>query len=74
MRGHRVHPGVPGVDARVVDDLLVDRAFVAQRRDSAMPLASIPTCRSLRTTSRCPGSGAVGTQLRGLPSHRAGIA
>lgn len=34
--------GVPGLSMLgVVDDLLVDRAFVAQRRDSAMPLASI---------------------------------
>lgn len=34
--------GIPAVSMLgVVDDLLVDRAFVAQRRDSAMPLASL---------------------------------
>lgn len=34
--------GVPGVSMLgVVDDMLVDRAFVVQRRDSAMPLAKV---------------------------------
>lgn len=34
--------GIPSISMLgVVDDLLVDRAFIAQRRDSALPLASI---------------------------------
>ena len=34
--------GIPSVSMLgVVDDMLVDRAFVAQRRDSAMPLAAL---------------------------------
>lgn len=34
--------GVPSVSMLgIVDDMLVDRAFVAQRRDSAMPLANV---------------------------------
>lgn len=34
--------GIPAISMLgVVDDMLVDRAFVAQRRDSALPLASI---------------------------------
>lgn len=33
--------GIPGLsELGIVDDLLVDRAFIAQRRDSAMPLAA----------------------------------
>ena len=38
--------GIPAVSMLgVVDDLLVDRAFVAQRRDSAMPLAGLADVR-----------------------------
>jgi len=38
--------GVPAVSMLgVVDDLLVDRAFVEQRRDSALPLASLSDVR-----------------------------
>ena len=38
--------GVPAVSMLgVVDDLLVDRAFVAQRRDSAMPLTGVADVR-----------------------------
>ena len=38
--------GVPGLsELGVVDDLLVDRAFIAQRRDSALPLAATADVR-----------------------------
>ena len=40
--GDRLHPGHPRISMLgVVDDLLVDRAFVEQRHDSALELAKV---------------------------------
>lgn len=40
--------GIPAISMLgVVDDLLVDRAFIAQRRDSALPLAQVTDVRPL---------------------------
>ena len=75
--------GVPGLsELGVVDDLLVDRAFIAQRRDSALPLAATadvrpnapPTVETALAAAALARSFGVGPQAvaEGLRSLRLG--